>query len=297
MTARLIKGAPIRDAILENARSEAKRLTERTGIVPGLVVVIVGDDPASKVYVNMKKKTCLELGWYSELVEMPATATQDQVADEIERLNRDERVHGILLQSPLPKGLDEFALIQRIDPLKDVDGFHPVNMGKLAIGIPGFVPCTPKGVVEMLVRSDIEIRGKRVVVAGRSHLVGTPLALLLSRKSPQGDATVTLVHSRTQDMPAVCREGDILIAAIGRTETITADYVKPGAVVVDVGTNKVDDPTRPKGYRLTGDVHFESVSEVASAITPSPGGVGPMTIAMLMSNTLEAAKRCAGLIE
>lgn len=297
MAAQIIDGKAISEAILKEAEQEAKELTAKTGIVPGLVVVLVGDNPASQYYVNSKKKTCLKLGWFSEVHEMPATTSQAELMAEIDRLNADARVHGILVQSPLPKGLDEFAILERIDPRKDVDGFHPMNVGKLAIGLPTFVACTPKGVIEMLIRSGIETKGKKVVVAGRSHIVGTPLALLLSRKAKGGDATVTIVHSRTVNMPAICRDADILIAAMGQPEMITADYVKPGAVVIDVGINRADDKTNPKGYRLTGDVDYKSVSEVASAITPVPGGVGPMTIAMLMSNTLEAAKRAAGLIK
>ena len=297
MTARLIDGKAISEAILQETENEAKELTTKTGVVPGLVVVLVGDNPASQYYVNNKKKTCLKMGWFSEVHEMPATSTMEQIIAEIEKLNADPRVHGILVQSPLPKGLDEYAILERINPTKDVDGFHPTNVGRLALGLPTFVACTPKGVVEMMIRSGIETKGKRVVIAGRSHIVGTPLALLLSRKAKGGDATVTIVHSRTVDMPAVCREAEILIAAMGQAEMITADYVKPGAVVIDVGINRVEDPTNKKGYRLTGDVDFKSVSEIASAITPVPGGVGPMTIAMLMSNTLVAAKRAAGVKE
>ena len=295
MTATLIDGKAIRDKILEETEREAKALTEKTGVVPGLVVILVGEDPASQSYVTSKKKTCLKMGWHSELIEMPATAKLEEVAAEIDRLNADEKVHGILLQLPLPGDLDEQALLERIDPAKDVDGFHPTNFGRLALGLPSFIPCTPKGVVELLKRTGVNPRGKRLVVAGRSNIVGKPLALLMARKGPGYDATVTVVHSRTPDMPEVCREADILIAAIGRAEMITTDYVKPGAVVIDVGVNRADDPSHPKGYRLTGDVDFESVKEVASAITPVPGGVGPMTIAMLMTNTLESAKRAAGV--
>ena len=295
MTATLIDGKAIRDEILEETEREAKALTEKTGVVPGLVVILVGEDPASQSYVTSKKKTCLKMGWHSELIEMPATAKLEEVAAEIDRLNADEKVHGILLQLPLPWDLDEQALLERIDPSKDVDGFHPTNFGRLALGLPSFIPCTPKGVVELLKRTGVNPRGKRLVVAGRSNIVGKPLALLMARKGPGYDATVTVVHSRTPDMPEVCREADILIAAIGRAEMITTDYVKPGAVVIDVGVNRADDPSHPKGYRLTGDVDFESVKEVASAITPVPGGVGPMTIAMLMTNTLESAKRAAGV--
>lgn len=297
MTASLINGKALRKAILKEVRQESEAFTAQTGIVPGLVVIIVGEDPASQSYVRSKTKTCLKLGWFSELIELPATSTLEEVAAQIDRLNADDRVHGILLQLPLPGDLDEQVLLERIDPAKDVDGFHPTNFGRLALGLPAFVPCTPKGVIEMLARSNVETQGKRVVVAGRSNIVGKPLSLLLARKAPQGNATVTMVHSRTQNMKELCREADILIAAMGRAEMITAEYVKPGAVVIDVGINRVDDPSTEKGYRLTGDVHFESVVEVASALTPVPGGVGPMTIAMLISNTLESAKRKAGLLD
>ncbi len=294
MTAQIIDGNAMRDAILAETEAEAKAFTERTGIVPGLVVILVGEDPASQFYVRSKEKTCLKMGWFSQVHHLPATSTLEQVADKIEELNADKRVHGILMQLPLPGNLDEQYLLERIDPAKDVDGFHPMNFGRLALGLPAFVPCTPKGVIEMLIRSGIETKGKRVVVAGRSNIVGKPLALLLARKGKGADATVTIVHSRSADMPAVCREADILIAALGQPEMITPEYVKPGAVVIDVGINRVEDPSLAKGYRLVGDVHTESVREIASAITPVPGGVGPMTIAMLMTNTLEAAQRSAG---
>lgn len=293
MSAEKIDGKTMRDEILAETEAAAKELTDKTGIVPGLVVILVGSDPASQYYVGSKKKTCLKMGWYSEVLEMPETSTLDEVAATIDRLNADDRVHGILLQLPLPGDLDEQALLERIDPAKDVDGFHPVNFGRLALGLPAFVPCTPKGVIEMLKRSGIETSGKRVVVAGRSNIVGKPLALLLAQKADTGNATVTIAHSRTKDLPGVCREADILIAALGQPEMITADYVKDDAVVIDVGINRVDDASREKGYRLCGDVDFASVSEKASAITPVPGGVGPMTIAMLMTNTLEAAQRKA----
>jgi methylenetetrahydrofolate dehydrogenase (NADP+)/methenyltetrahydrofolate cyclohydrolase len=293
MTAKIIDGKALRDTILEETKAEAEAFTQKTGIAPGLTVIIVGEDPASQSYVRSKKRTTEKLGWKSDLIEMPATAKLDEVASTIDRLNADGSVHGILLQLPLPGDLDEQYLLERIDPSKDVDGFHPMNFGRLALGLEAFVPCTPKGIIQMLVRSGVETKGKNAVVAGRSNIVGKPMALLLSRKGEGADCTVTIVHSRTPDMPGVCREADILIAAIGRAEMITTDYVKPGAVVIDVGINRVDDASKERGYRLTGDVDFENVKEVASAITPVPGGVGPMTIAMLMSNTLEAAKRAA----
>ena len=294
MTAQIIDGKAIRDAILEETEREAREFTERTGVVPGLVVILVGEDAASQTYVGGKKRTCQKMGWFSEVRNMPADSKLEDIAAEIDGLNADERVHGILLQLPLPKDLDEQVLLERIDPSKDVDGFHPMNFGRLALGLPSFIPCTPKGILEMLKRSGVETKGKRVVVAGRSNIVGKPMALLLSRKGEGADATVTMVHSRTVDMAGRCREADILIAAIGRAEMLTTDYVKPGAVVIDVGMNRVDDPTRERGYRLCGDVDFANVKETASAVTPVPGGVGPMTIAMLMTNTLQAARRAAG---
>jgi methylenetetrahydrofolate dehydrogenase (NADP+)/methenyltetrahydrofolate cyclohydrolase len=297
MTATLIDGKVLRDAILAETKEEAQEFTEKTSIVPGLAVILVGEDPASQSYVNSKEKTCKSLGWHSELIRMPADSTLHQVEKQIEALNKDERIHGILLQLPLPNGLDEETLLEKIDPLKDVDGFHPTNFGRLALGLPSFIPCTPKGVVEMILRYNIETCGKHVVVAGRSNIVGKPMALLMQRKGKGADATVTVAHSRTPDFKEVCRSADILIAAIGRPEMFTAEYVKPGAVVIDVGINRVDDASKPKGYRICGDVDFEGVKDVASAITPVPGGVGLMTVAMLMTNTLEAAKRKAGWIK
>ena len=294
MTARIIDGNAMRDEILAETERQAHDLKERTGVVPGLVVILVGDNPASQSYVRSKERTCLKLGWFSEVHRLPATATLGEVGEEIDRLNGDPRVHGILLQLPLPKGLDEQTLLERIHPAKDVDGFHPTNFGRLALGLPAFVPCTPKGVIEMLVRSGIETSGRRVVVAGRSNIVGKPMALLLTRKGRGGDATVTVAHSRTKDLAARCREADILIAAMGQPEMLTAEYVQPGAVVIDVGINRVADATKEKGYRIVGDVAYEQVKEIASAITPVPGGVGAMTIAMLMTNTLEAAAKAAG---
>ena len=297
MTATLIDGKALRDAILAETKEEAQEFTEKTSIVPGLVVILVGNDPASQSYVSSKKKACQGLGWHSEVIEMPADSTLHQIEKQIDHLNKDERVHGILLQLPLPNGLDEESLLERIDPLKDVDGFHPTNFGRMALGMPAFIPCTPKGVLEMIIRNGIETSGKHVVVAGRSNIVGKPMALLMQRKGKGGDATVTVAHSRTADLKAVCRSADILIAAIGKPGMFTAEYVKPGAVVIDVGINRVEDASKPRGYRLCGDVDFDSVKEVASAITPVPGGVGLMTIAMLMTNTLEAAKRKAGWIK
>jgi methylenetetrahydrofolate dehydrogenase (NADP+)/methenyltetrahydrofolate cyclohydrolase len=253
-------------------------------------VVLVGDDPASAVYVRSKGKACEEAGMRGETIRLPAETPEADLLARIDALNADPRVHGILVQMPLPKHMSADKVIRRISPLKDVDGFHPVNVGKLMIGErDGFVPCTPAGVIELLARSGVETRGKDAVVVGRSNIVGKPMAALLMQDAPGGNATVTVCHSRTRDLAGHTRRADILVAAIGRAEMITGDMIKPGAVVIDVGMNRVDDPSTPKGYRLCGDVHFESARGVASLITPVPGGVGPMTIAMLMKNTVRAA--------
>ena len=287
--ATLIDGAAIGRAVREDVAREAKRLEAR-GVVPGLTVVLVGDDPASAVYVRSKGKASEEAGMRGETIRLPADTPEEDLLARIDALNADPRVHGILVQMPLPKHMSADKVIRRISPLKDVDGFHPVNVGKLMIGErDGFVPCTPAGVIELLARSGVETRGKDAVVVGRSNIVGKPMAALLMQDAPGGNATVTVCHSRTRDLVGHTRRADILIAAIGRAEMITGDMIKPGAVVIDVGMNRVDDSSSPKGYRLCGDVHFESARIVASLITPVPGGVGPMTIAMLMKNTVRAA--------
>jgi len=291
MAAQLIDGKAISADIQREVAEKAARLQQTQGIQPGLAVILVGDDPASKIYVSSKGRTCKELGFHSVTIEMPADSTQEQVAAEIDRLNHDPAIHGILLQIPVPEHLDDDALIHSISPDKDVDGLHPVNAGRLALGVPGFVPCTPRGVIELLMRTGNDPRGKKAVVVGRSNLVGRPLAQLLSLKRPGGDATVCICHSRTVDLGAETRQADILIAATGSAGMIRGDMVKPGAVVIDVGTSRVADATKKSGYRLAGDVDFDSVKEVAGWLTPVPGGVGPMTIAMLMSNTLWAAER------
>ncbi len=266
------------------------------GITPGLAVVLVGADPASQAYVRSKDKMCHDLGMHSVKHELPAATSQADLIALVRTLNADPALHGILVQSPPPPHIDERAVIDAIDPRKDVDGFHPLNVAKLTLGDPdGFVPCTPLGCQRLLIESGIETAGANVVVLGRSMIVGKPMALLLMAKGPGGDATVTVAHSRTRDLPAVCRSADILIAAIGRPEFVRADFVKDGAVVIDVGINRVDDPTSPKGYRLTGDVAFAEVAPKCRAITPVPGGVGPMTIAMLMANTIASARRFAAL--
>ena len=289
MTARIIDGMAIGRDIRTEIAEEVARLTAR-GIVPGLAVVLVGEDPASQVYVKMKGRRCEEAGMRSTTIRLPADTPEDELLAAIDRLNSDPETHGMLVQLPLPKHMNSDAVIQRIDPMKDVDGFHPVNVGKVVIGDPsGFRPATPYGVQEMLIRSGIETAGAHCVIVGRSLIVGRPLANLLVHKGPGANATVTVCHSRTRDIAAITCTGDILVVAIGSAEYATADMVKPGAAVIDVGVNRVDDPSTEKGYRLVGDVAFDEVSEVASAITPVPGGVGPMTIAMLLKNTLQAA--------
>ncbi len=258
------------------------------------LTVLVGDNPASQTYVKMKRKRCAEVGIYSVGRELPADAPQEQVEALVRELNADPAIHGILVQLPLPGHLDEEAVLNTISLHKDVDGFHPVNIGRLAMkGREAlFAPCTPAGCIELLDRIGVEIRGKEAVVLGRSNIVGLPVSMLLLKR----DATVTICHSRSQDLPAICRRADILVAAVGRAEMVRAEWVKPGAVVIDVGINRVEDPTAKRGYRLVGDVAFEEVQEVAGWITPVPGGVGPMTIAMLLQNTVKGAKRAAGLL-
>jgi methylenetetrahydrofolate dehydrogenase (NADP+)/methenyltetrahydrofolate cyclohydrolase len=290
VSARIIDGKAVADAVLAEVGERAQRLTESTGIQPGLSVILVGDDPASQVYVRMKNKRCEQMGFFSEVHRLEASSTQQQVADLIRRLNADARVHGILLQMPVPDHMDGDALVELIDPRKDVDGFHPVNAGRLALGMAGFVPCTPLGVRELLLRSEIDPAGRLAVIVGRSNIVGRPLALLLMRKERGGNATVCVCHSRTPDLATLTRRADILVAAIGSPAFVKGDMVKPGATVIDVGVNRVDDPQAKRGYRLVGDVEFEAASKVAGAITPVPGGVGPMTIAMLMHNTVLAAE-------
>ncbi len=289
MSARLIDGAAIGAEIRAEVAAQVALLTAQ-GIVPSLAVVLVGEDPPSQIYVRSKAKACIAAGMHSEVITLPADTPGAELASVIDRLNADPRVHGILCQLPLPPQMHDDAILRRIDPAKDVDGFHPVNVGKLVLGDPsGFKPATPYGIQQLLMRSGIEPRGAHVVIVGRSNLVGRPLANLLSLPGAGGDATVTVAHSRTHDLAAMCRTADILVVAIGRAEFIKAAAVKPGATVIDVGTTRVNDATRPRGYRLAGDVAFDEVREVAGAITPVPGGVGPMTIAMLLVNTLQSA--------
>jgi len=290
MTARILDGKALGLAIRQEVAADVAKLAA-VGIKPGLAVVLLGEDPASQVYVRSKGRACEEAGMHSVTIRLPDTTTQDELLATIDKLNADPAIHGMLVQLPLPKGMDSDKVLRRIDPLKDVDGFHPENVGKLVIGDPtAFRPATPYGIQQMLIRSGIETKGAHAVIVGRSNIVGKPMANLLIQQGPGGDATVTVCHSRTKDLPSVARQADILIVAIGRAEFLTADMVRPGAVVIDVGINRVDDSTREKGYRLCGDVDYEPVAAIASAITPVPGGVGPMTIAMLLKNTLQAAE-------
>jgi methylenetetrahydrofolate dehydrogenase (NADP+)/methenyltetrahydrofolate cyclohydrolase len=289
--ARLIDGTALALKVRGDVAADVSRLRER-GIVPGLTVVLVGDDAASAVYVGAKEKASREAGMAGETIRLPATTSQAELLDLVDRLNGDSAVHGILVQMPLPKQIDPEAVIHRIRADKDVDGFHPVNVGKLLIGdATGFAPCTPAGVQRMLVEYGVETRGADCVIVGRSTIVGKPMAALLLQAGPGGDATVTVCHSRTRELAAHTRRADILIAAVGRPSTITADMVRPGAVVIDVGVNRIADPSRKSGTRLVGDVDFDEVRKVASLITPVPGGVGPMTIAMLLANTARAARQ------
>jgi methylenetetrahydrofolate dehydrogenase (NADP+) / methenyltetrahydrofolate cyclohydrolase len=290
LPASIIDGTAIARTIREEVAEEARALISR-GIKPGLAVVLVGDDPASAVYVRSKGKACGEAGMHSVTIRMPATIRQEELLAQVHALNDDPAIHGILVQMPLPKHLDADGVIRRIRPEKDVDGFHPMNVGKMLIGErDGFVPCTPAGVQELLARTGVETKGKDCVVIGRSNIVGKPVAALLMQDSPAGNATVTVCHSRTKNLADHVRRADIIVAAIGKAKFITRDMVKPGAVVIDVGINRVDDASCKSGYRLVGDVDYDAVSEVASHITPVPGGVGPMTIALLLRNTVRAAK-------
>ena len=286
----LIDGRSIAEKVYVDLRREIADLKSK-GVTPGIAVVLVGDNPASRTYVRSKDKMSRELGLHSVKLELPASTTQSELLARVEELNRDPKVHGILVQSPPPKQIDEAAIVRALDPRKDVDGFHPLNVAKLAMGDPtGFVPCTPLGVQRLLIESKIDIAGAHVVILGRSMIVGKPVALLLMQKAKGGDATVTVAHSRSKNLEEITRSADILIAAIGRAHFVKADHVRDGAVVIDVGINRVDDPSTERGYRLVGDVAFAEVAPKAKAITPVPGGVGPMTIAMLMSNTVKAAR-------
>ncbi len=285
MKTKIIDGKAISAAVKDEVKEKTALLFEKFGVKACLAVILVGSDPASAVYVRNKKRACEYVGFESLSYELPEETTQDELLGLIDKLNADDKVHGILVQMPLPKHIDEKTVIDRISPAKDVDGFHPMSVGALCIGEPGFVSCTPAGIIQLLKRSGVEIAGKECVIVGRSNIVGKPMALLMLREN----ATVTVTHSRTKDLPAVCRRADILIAAIGKAKMITEDYVKEGAVIIDVGINR-----DPESGKLFGDVDYENVFDKCSAITPVPGGVGPMTIAMLMNNCLEAAIRLSG---
>lgn len=276
---KIIDGKQIAKDIRAGLKEEVTALKEKTGKVPGLAVVLVGDDPASHTYVRMKEKACNNAGILSRTHRLPSTTSQEELLNMVKSLNEDDEIHGILVQLPLPKGLDEQEILYTIDPEKDVDGFHPVNVGRLMTGDPSFIPCTPRGIIELLDRTGVELKGKKAVVVGRSNIVGKPAALLLLQRH----ATVTICHSRTSDLPGEVRKADVVVAAVGRPEMVKGDWIKEGAIVIDVGVNRVDD-------KLVGDVAFDEAKEKAAAITPVPGGVGPMTIAMLLQNTLESFK-------
>ena len=286
----VLDGKALAATIKEELKAEVDAIRQAAGKIPHLAAVLVGEDPASEVYVRNKVRSCEEVGFRSSLIRRPSSITQEELLHVVRQLNEDPDVDGFIVQLPLPKHLDEDAINLAIHPHKDVDGFTPVNIGRMTLGLDAYLPATPNGIMVMLERYGIETSGKEVVVLGRSNIVGTPMTILLSRKSNPGNATVTLCHSRTKDLKAHCRRADILIAAIGIPEMVTADMVKEGADIVDVGINRVDDDTRKRGYRLAGDVDYAAVKDKVSAITPVPGGVGPMTIVSLMMNTLKASK-------
>lgn len=290
MNAKIIDGKAIAAQIKSEVKLEAERLKSASGIIPGLAFILVGENAASEVYVRSKGKACEEMGFYSITEKLPATMLEEDLLRLIEEFNADQKVHGILVQLPLPKNIDENKVIERIDWRKDVDGFHPINVGRLVIGQPCLRPCTPSGVQELLIRSGNDPSGKHVVVVGRSNIVGKPVMNILLQKQTGANAVVTIAHTGAGDIAWHTKQADIVVAAIGKANAITGAMLKPGCVVIDVGINRVDDASAKNGYRIVGDVDFASASEVASAITPVPGGVGPMTIAMLMKNTLEAAK-------
>ena len=295
MAAKIIDGNKIAGEIRKEIAEEVTAVGAEFGVTPGLSTVLVGEDPASQVYVRMKIKACAELGIFSQQFNLPKETTEEDLLGLIDNLNADKKINGILVQLPLPKQINEINVLNSIIPAKDVDGFHPVNVGRMLAGDPLFLPCTPFGVQQLLLRSGYDPKGKHVVIVGRSNIVGKPLAAILMQKKEGADATVTVCHSRTQNIAGHTKQADILIAAMGRPNAVTVDMVKKGVVVIDVGVNRVDDPSKERGYRLVGDVDFAKVSEVAEAITPVPGGVGPMTITMLMHNTLKAAEMQNGI--
>ena len=286
----LLDGKKTSQDIKQEIAVEVKKRKEKGLKIPHLAAVIVGNDGASMTYVNSKVKSCQQIGFNSTLIELPEETTEEQLLHEIDVLNKDADIDGFIVQLPLPKQIDEQKVLMAVDPDKDVDGFHPVNVGKMTLDLPAFLPATPAGIMELLERYEIETSGKNVVVIGRSHIVGRPMSILLSQKRKVGNATVTLTHSRTKDLASITREADIVVAALGMAEFLTGDMVKEGVTIIDVGITRVPDASKKRGYRLAGDVHFESVSEKASYITPVPGGVGPMTIAMLLKNTLQACQ-------
>ncbi len=290
MTAKILDGQALAKEIRGEVAAGVAEMKQRHGVTPGLAAVLVGEDPASAIYVRNKRRACDEVGMVSDTLLLPADSTDEQVLDCVQNLNKDPRFHGILVQLPLPSQIDERLIIESLDPAKDVDGMHPFNVGKLVQGRPDFVPGTPAGIQQILLRNGHDPAGANVVICGRSDIVGKPLALLLMQRAEGANATVTVCHTRTKNLAEITRRADILVAAMGRPKSITADMVKEGVVVIDVGINRVEDASRKRGYRLEGDVDFEAVSEKAAAITPVPGGVGPMTIAMLLVNTLTATR-------
>jgi methylenetetrahydrofolate dehydrogenase (NADP+)/methenyltetrahydrofolate cyclohydrolase len=294
MTATIIDGKQVAESIRAELKEEVAKLRAK-GIVPGLGVILVGVDPASVSYVTAKERACEELGIYSDDNRPPAEISQEELMALVQKLNADPKINGILVQLPLPSHLNEAEVLMTVDPNKDVDGFHPTNVGKMVVGEKAFLPCTPHGVIQLLLRSGVKLEGAHTVIVGRSNIVGKPLMNMLIQKRPTGNATVTVCHTRTKDLAYHTRQADIIVAAAGRPNTITADMVKEGVVVIDVGVNRIEDATKKSGFRLVGDVDFEAVKEKASFITPVPGGVGPMTITMLMYNTVESAKRAAGV--
>jgi len=290
MSAKIIDGKQVAADIRAELKKEVQALKAK-GIVPGMGVILVGDNPASKSYVTAKEKACEEAGIYSDDNRLPASTSQKELLNLIERMNSDPKIHGILVQLPLPKLLDETEVLLAINPEKDVDGFHPVNVGRMVLGQKAFLPCTPHGVVQLLVRSGVRLKGAHVVVVGRSNIVGKPLANMLIQKNESANATVTVCHTGTKDIGYFTRQADVVVAAAGHPNTITADMIRDGAVVIDVGVNRINDASKKAGFRLVGDVDFDGVSKKAGLITPVPGGVGPMTITMLLYNTVESAKR------
>ena len=290
MTAQIIDGKQVAAEMRAELKEKVAELKTQ-GVTPGLAVVLVGEDPASKSYVTAKERACEEIGIYSDDNRLSAETTEEDLLALIDKLNKDPKINGILVQLPLPKHIDEDKILLAMDPAKDVDGFHPVNVGKMVVGQDAYLPCTPHGIIQLLIRSKVQLEGAEVVIVGRSNIVGKPIANMLIQKAPTGNATVTVCHTRTKNMAEHVKRADIIIAAAGWPNTITADMVKDGAVVIDVGVNRVEDATKKNGYRLAGDVDFEAVKEKASLITPVPGGVGPMTITMLLYNTVQSAEK------